>query len=102
LNWEIDNIKRGADKYISDIFHEELNSKEFQAPKIDNIHVDTPYESRQFGNAIVTKFEDVDKIAGKEIEMDYECPNELYELHQDFTDERVLISTCKKIEKKKE
>ncbi|MEE9376519.1 MAG: hypothetical protein V3V33_00600 [Candidatus Lokiarchaeia archaeon] len=92
-------INNERDNEISKSFYEKFRSDEYFAPNIDKIHVDTQYKSKNIGNVIETEFEDVSKVSEKNIETDYTDDNELCDLHQEFTADGKLISTCKKVKK---
>jgi len=94
-------ITHEVDKKISKIFHEKFSSEEYFAPKIDKIHIDTQYKSKQIGNVIETEFEDFSKVSGKNFKIDYTYDGESCNLHEEFTEDGRLISTCKNDENKK-
>lgn len=89
-------ITHEVDKKITKLFYEKFSSEEYFVPKIDKIHVDTAYRSKQIGNVIETEFEDYNKVRGKNIDIDYTYNGEFCELHEEFTEDGRLISTCKK------
>ncbi len=92
----INHIAYKVDKEIRKRFYEKFSRTEYFAPKIDKIHVDTPYKSKRIGNVIETRFEDVSKVSGKNIGTDYNYDGESCNLHQEFTEDGSLITTCKK------
>ena len=94
-------VNKERDQEISKIFYEKFSTDEYFAPKIDKIHVDTPYKSKKIGNVIETEFEDYSRVSGKDFDVTYSYDGEFCDLHEEFTEDGRLISTCKKGENKK-
>ncbi len=98
---KISRIAKRVDQEIKNQFYSKFNSKEYYAPDIKKIYVDTPYDSRKIGNVTETEFDDYSKVAGKDFKTDYSTGGKPCNIHQEITKDGKLIQSCK-IEPNKE
>ena len=95
IEQSINEIIQQVNQIIKQEYYSEYNSKEYYAPKVKGINVDTDYEVKKVGNASEITFKDTDKIQGQDVKLEYSTDGRSCDLEQKFTKNGKLIATCK-------
>lgn len=88
-------IENKLELKIKEFFYEKFPSEKFHAPNLDKFDLNVKHKSRVVGNAIESEIENIAELEGQSIKTKYDCGKKACDIHQEFTKDGKLITSCK-------